>query len=61
MTVIETITRTVANDMDGRIFIEKWAEKYDRDGQPYKVEETTSGITITVTRWFDLGKELVCG
>jgi len=61
MIIVETISRTVANDMDGQFYIEKWKEKYDRDGQVYKVKETTMGITIMVTRWLDVGNELVTG
>lgn len=58
MTIIETIRRTVPNDDDGRLYINKWSEKYDEDCQPYKVTKTTAGITIEVSRWLELGKGL---
>lgn len=56
MTIIETIRRTVPNNDDGRLYIKKWSEKYDEDCQPYKVTETTAGITIEVSRWMELGQ-----
>lgn len=59
MTVIETIRRTVPNDDDGRLYISKWSDKYDEDCQPYKVTETTACITIEVSRWMELGKDLM--